>query len=162
MFNFNSIFYSAKAKQDFAESKNVLKLQYNVMTSPYYSAAYQGWAVAHVFGHGLSALQNIGRFLKGFPVLIHACFEETGLSGLDIAFAMGKELGSLAVNLVNTFVSLFSLLFRTISSSIYGYSNPQNKYTLDDIDEVLGKGLKGLAEEEAMCPDAELTRYTFS
>lgn len=114
--NFRATFFKRKADKDLKASKDVLGLQYDTSTYPYYAGEYHAKAIIFPLAHSYHALKNLGRILEGVLLCVHAVFNDPLTSLPAVLTGMLEEVGALVLNVINAMASIVTFITRSLAT----------------------------------------------
>lgn len=106
---------------DLRTAKRSLRAELSLMTKAYYSDVHQFAALIYPAAYTIKCLWNAYNIMRGCIFFLSALFYEPCESVPQVIHGLCLEVLALIANAINTFISLISLLIRSIVTLCYGY-----------------------------------------
>lgn len=111
-------FFHRRAVEGSTLAISIAKSKVSLSFSPYSSASIGVQSLVYPVNYLLNAAANILKIIQGCGLLLAACFSSPLESVPHVVLGLGHEFGSFLINILNSMISVISLITRTIASIV--------------------------------------------
>ncbi|MCC5015221.1 MULTISPECIES: hypothetical protein [unclassified Legionella] len=116
MANYNASFFYFNAKKELTKATELLGLEYETAIQPYYTVGYHATAVFYPFVNAFKCFMGVGRIIVGTLLFFEAIFNNPTKAIPRVLGGLVFEVGALIINIINTAVTIITLLSRTMET----------------------------------------------